>query len=742
MPRINQLSHSVINRIAAGEVIERPASVVKELLENSVDALSTRIEVDVVDGGAELIRITDDGEGIHPDDLLLAVTSHATSKLKEADDLTHVQTMGFRGEALASIAEVSHFRLRSRQADNPAGMELEVNGGVMVPPRECGSPLGTTIEVKQLFFNTPVRRKFMRSSGTELGHICEQFTRIALANPRLHLVLRHNQKVVYELPATDKLQDRLRLFYGSQLAEQLIWVEAEVGKNRVWGYVAHPSQSKATRKGEYLFLNGRWIQDRSLQHALTEAYRGLLMVGRYPITFLFLEMPAEEVDVNVHPTKSEVRFQDSQALFRLLLSTLRTKFLSINLDSQIKVPTAAPKETRAEPQPEPQRPLALSAELAAWADNTIGHNTNGHSVTAHSVSAHSAIGHSAIGNTAASASISAGRATAANPLLIGANAPFKPFPDGNPQPVARSSSTEWQPNQPLASSSHINQSVAGQPPAVSRTALDLPSVAESTALQTGNEFEAVAGHGSSTFTDESPVPLAAYSGTANGSATDALKASVTEMHPPAAGTLTEHAIPESEQPTLPPPLRAMQVHDCYLVVESADGLLVIDQHALHERIMYEHLRERVLAGHVESQRLLLPEAIDLSPSEAAILLENAETLSQIGLEISDFGGHTILLSRYPVMLGKLNLSQLVKDIAQQLCDSGLVPTRRDILDELLHMMSCKAAIKAGQRLTSEEIESLLTQRHLIDDAHHCPHGRPTSLTLSRTELDRQFGRLG
>lgn len=660
MPRINQLSASVINRIAAGEVIERPASVVKELLENSVDALATRIEVDVVDGGAELIRISDDGEGIHPDDLLLAVTSHATSKLQDADDLFSVQTMGFRGEALASIAEVSQFRLRSRQAADDAGMELEVNGGVLVPPRPCGCPLGTSIEVKQLFFNTPVRRKFMRSSGTELGHICEQFTRIALANPRLHLVLRHNQKNVYELPATDRLQDRLRLFYGNQLADQLIWVEAEVGPNRVWGYVAHPSQTKATRKGEYLFLNGRWIQDRTLQHALTEAYRGLLMVGRYPITFLFLEMPPHEVDVNVHPTKAEVRFQDSQQLFRLLLSTLRTKFLSMNLESQIKVPgPAAPFELKAAPVPEPQRSLPLREELSSWAGNQLGRDN-----------------------------------TAWSPTPV---ASFKPYPDGPGTVALRSSATDWQPEQ--------TSFVPDQP-------LD----------------------GSSVAVEEPPS-----SGVSDWNATPAMPPTLAVE--PTVGLPVEptNTVPE---PVVPPPLRAMQVHDCYLVVESADGLLVIDQHALHERIMYEHLRERVLAGTVESQRLLLPESIELSAPEAAVLLDNSATLAQMGLEISDFGGHTVLLSRYPVMLGKLDLPRFIKDVAQQLCESGLTPTRRDILDELLHMMSCKAAIKAGQRLTNEEIESLLLQRHLIDDAHHCPHGRPTSLTLTRTELDRQFGRLG
>ncbi len=671
MTRINQLSPSVINRIAAGEVIERPASVVKELLENSVDALASRIEVDVVDGGAELIRISDDGEGIHPDDLLLAVTTHATSKLSEADDLFRVQTMGFRGEALASIAEVSHFRLRSRQPDNDAGMELEVNGGVISPPRECGCPLGTTIEVKQLFFNTPVRRKFMRSSGTELGHICEQFTRIALANPRLHLVLRHNQKVVYELPATDKLLDRLKLFYGAQLAEQLIWVETTLNNYRVWGYAAHPSQSKATRKGEYLFLNGRWIQDRTLQHALTEAYRGLLMVGRYPITFLFLEMPPDEVDVNVHPTKAEVRFQDSQTLFRLLLSALRTKFLGMNLESQIKVPAAAAGELKTPPVPEPQRPLPLREELNTWANAQFDGNSQ------------APAGESGLG-VPRSSSV---------PWSTTSQVPFKPFPDGG-QPQYRPPTTAWpSPTVPVIAPENTETS------AIAVAEVSAPPPTE-------------------WVPDATPVTAA----------------SPDDSSPAVSNSTATSGLPSA--------FRAMQVHDCYLVVESDEGLTVIDQHALHERIMYEHLRERVLAGNVESQRLLLPEAIDLSPPEASVLLEYSAILAQIGLEISDFGGHTVLLSRYPVMLRKLNLSQFVKDIAQQLCDSGLAPTRRDILDELLHMMSCKAAIKAGQRLTAEEIESLLTQRHLIDDAHHCPHGRPTSLTLSRMELDRQFGRLG
>ncbi len=384
MSRIHQLDSSVVNKIAAGEVIERPANVVKELLENSLDALASRIEIDIEAGGGELIRIVDDGEGIHSDDLLLAVTAHATSKIATADDLFRVQTMGFRGEALASIAEVSRMRIRSRRPDlagdtNPTrergratedsslarrvsltGYEILSDCGRITPPQPCGCPVGTQIEVRQLFANTPVRRKFLKSVGTEFAHIAEHFSRIALAQPRLHLVLRHNGKVVFELPGTQQLLDRIRLLLGNELADNLIPVESESQGVRMWGYVAHPSVSKSTRKSQHLFLNGRWIQDRSLQHALTEAYRGLLMIGRQPIAFLFLEVPADIVDVNVHPTKTEVRFADGQALFRQLLSMLRTKFLSLNFESPMNLPGGGGfSQAGAAPRPR-------GVELQAW----------------------------------------------------------------------------------------------------------------------------------------------------------------------------------------------------------------------------------------------------------------------------------------------------------------------------------------------------------------------------------------
>lgn len=652
MPRIRQLAPQVVNKIAAGEVIERPASVVKELLENSIDALATRIDVDICEGGGELIRIVDDGEGIEPDDLPLAVASHATSKLREADDLFHVRTLGFRGEALASIAAVSRFRIRSRTAAEPAGAQIEVNEGVCGPVQPCGAPVGTSIEVRELFCNVPVRRKFLRQAATEFGHISEQFTKIALAHPRLHLVLKHNEKVVYELPATEKLLDRVVLFYGGELAKNLIPVESEHEGVRVWGYVAHPSQSKANRKGQFLFLNGRWIQDRSLQHALSEAYRGLLMVGRNPVTFLFLEMPADLVDVNVHPTKAEVRFREGQRLYRQLLSTIRNRFLGLDLGNELQV-AGAQASFALQPaprRPDPEQQLQMERDLVAWVqEQTRDWGTPGY-----------------------------------EPV----------YPPLEPDAAAPAGSIVPE-FAPVAETWPANGGVGPLSSAESETSARFVRH-DDTHTPAGQAFDSAA---------------------------------------PTVGTpMGESASPFG--------VRAMQIHDAYLVVETDDGLTVVDQHALHERILYEQFRKRVLAGTVESQRLLVPVPIELPPADVTLLREHADVLDQFGLSLQDFGTNTVLLTGYPVLLRRIEPAQMVRDVAELLAESGRDPARRDLLDGLLHMLSCKAAIKAGQRLSPEEIESLLAQRNLVDDAHHCPHGRPTALILSRSELDRQFGRLG
>jgi len=628
LPEIRRLPASIVNKIAAGEVIERPASVVKELVENALDAGATRVDVAVEKGGSELVRVVDDGCGIPPEQIPLAVTSHATSKLASADDLFSVRTLGFRGEALASIAEVSRLLLRSRVPGESAGAEVEVTGGEMREVAPCGAPTGTTIEVRNLFFNTPVRRKFLRTTQTEMGHASEAVTRLALAQPGVQFTLRHGNRTVYDLPPTGDIRERVAHFFGEELAGALIWVENEFEGVRLSGYVANPMHSRSHNRMQYLFLNGRFIRDRALQHALGEAYRGLLLTGRYPIAFLQLEMPPELVDVNVHPTKLEVRFQDSGRIYSQLLGTLRTRFLSVDLTAMGR---AGATQTREQPPEREQEAQRMRQELVDWAKGELARRAP--------------------------------------------NAPAEPAPAEAPSEAASSTGDDSQP-------------------------LELNPIEPPQFPPPGDESAPAAEQGAAS--EEKARPW--------------------------------EAEPVNSQ-------AAMQVHLRYLVSETDEGMIVIDQHALHERILYEQLRTKVLEGALETQRLLVSEPVDLAPEEAAAVLEAQEILAKLGVIVEPFGGDTVLVTAYPAMLSGFRPGEVLREVARQLLAGGEAPQRRDLIDELLHMMSCKAAIKAGDRLSSEEIVSLLEQRHLAQDAHHCPHGRPTALVFTREELDRQFKRV-
>ncbi len=603
MPRIQQLPSTVITKIAAGEVIERPASVVKELLENSVDAGSTRIDIDVEQGGSELIRVVDNGGGIHPDDLSLAFSNHATSKLASADDLFCVRTMGFRGEALASIGGVAQVTLQSRPADLQVGAEITCHGSALGPMRVWNGAPGTRIEVRHLFYNTPVRRKFLRAPATEMGHLCEMFTRLALARPGLHLTLRHNGKHVYEVAGTTRLEDRIALFFGADVRDRMYAVDMALGAAHLYGYIADPSCDRGNTKTQYLFLNGRWIRDRSLGHAIQEGYRGLIMTGRFPVSILFLDLPPDQVDVNVHPTKAEVRFRDSHALYSLFLKTVRERLAQENLVARLQVPASAA------PPPAPPAPSWLSA-----------------------------------------------------------------------RPTEETSSLFSQPGLP-------------------------------------------------TFT-KNPLPAPPRNGT-----TAPPPPPVPEVAPPTNGTTT------------PPPVaaidadvKAIQMHNAYLVLETPEGMLVIDQHALHERVLFEQIKQRVRAGTLESQQLLIPEPVDLTAEQAARTLEHQQELAELGLGVEEFGGGTILVTRYPALLGRRAPAEILKRVVDHLVSKERLPTREQLLNDLMSLMACHAAVRSGDALTPEEITALAAQRHLAQDAHHCPHGRPTALLFTRQELDRQFRR--
>ena len=576
-------------------------------------------------GGVEMLRVVDNGCGIEPDELELALACHATSKLQDADDLFRVGTLGFRGEALASIAEVSRMTVRSRTAGADGGAQIEATGGKLSDVTPCGCPVGTSIEVHNLFYNMPVRRKAMRSAQTEFGHLKEAFTRIAMAMPQIDFSLSHNDRTVFELSGTKTWLERIAKFFGRDLAENLIWVESDQDEIQLSGYVAHPSHSRANNRLQYLFVNGRHIRDRALQHALREAYRGLLLSQRFPIAFLNLAMPPDQVDVNVHPTKVEVRFNNASGHYSQLLATLRTKFLSTDLHARVRSeeedPTGAHDETHA---------AKLREELVDWAKGKV------------------------------SAWPQAGGAPGAS-----RQATFDmdaADPPGEPLELTRLG-RHWRPG--------------------------------------------------------------------NGEAEEAFD--------PADGERSEEIVGAASRISATS-ARAVQVHNRYLVAESDEGLVIVDQHALHERVLYEHLRERIASGEVETQSLLVPEPVDLAPAEAAAALEHRETLARLGMKIEPFGGDTLLIAGYPAMLANIDPTEVLRALVDQLLRDGKAPNREDLLDDLLHTISCKAAIKAGDRLAPDEISALLEQRHLIKDAHHCPHGRPTALVFTRDELDKQFKR--
>jgi len=634
MARIRQLPSAVITKIAAGEVIERPASVVKELCENSLDAGATRLDVAVLDGGAELIRVVDDGHGIAPDDLALAFANHATSKLADADDLFRVRTLGFRGEALASIGGVAQVALQSRlnppDADSPAavggltvGAEIACHGGQLEPVRLWNGAPGTRIEVRHLFFNTPVRRKFLRTAATEMGHICEVCTRIALAHPGLQLSLTHNGKQVYEVPAAADLLQRIRLFCGSDVADRLYAIDNCQGPAHLYGFIGDPACDRGTAKMQYLFLNGRWIRDRSLGHAVQEAYRGLLMSGRYATAFLFLDLPADHVDVNVHPTKAEVRFRDSGALFSFVLATIRRRLSAENLTARLRPP--------------PLGATAAAVQGTPWLRPQVEEQ-------------------------AASLFSQPGFPT------------FTKNPLPEPKRVPPS-----EPQAPVSDVSHAQTPSNGQ----HHESGDVPNPTASGVNGTGN-------------------------GTGNGITNDA---------------------------------KAIQLHHAYLVLETPEGMLVIDQHALHERILFEQLKERFRAGTLEAQKLLIPEPVELSAEQAAKTLERRGALAELGLGVEDFGGGTLLVTSYPAILGKTPPAEILKSVVDYFAGQDRLPSREHLLNELMSLMACHAAVRSGDPLTPDEVSALIAQRHLVQDVHHCPHGRPTALLFTRHELDRQFRRV-
>ena len=595
---IRKLSAHLINQIAAGEVIERPASVVKELTENALDAGAKRIEVRVEEGGRQLIRVADDGRGMVPEQLPLAIEPHATSKITAVEDLSAIQTLGFRGEALASIASVSRMELISRPAEAEAGARISVQGDLAGEPVPEPCAPGTVVEVRDLFYNVPARRKFMRGAPTEYGHINDMLGRVAMAHPRVGFSLWHQGKRRWDLPAGQSPTDRCRDRLGREVEEGLIEFKSNEQGVRLWGMAAMPELAKPTAKGQFLYVNGRPVRDRSIGHALREAYRGLIPPSRQPMVVLFVDLDPGRVDVNVHPTKSEVRFADRDQVFRQVLATVRQALRSEDLIPAVSLPVQNPVSAAAEPA---TRPMAAP---------------------------------SMFGRTSA-----------------------EPAP--------------------------------GQADLASQS--DRPSA---------------------------PLPV--------------------QPHEAVAGS--EPAPAETVRPTT---RTVLQVHNAYIVTEDEQGLIIIDQHALHERMMFEMLMDRMRRfGRLESQRLLSPAVLEAGPTQQATLEQIEPLLERLGIETTPMGPNAVAVHAFPTLLFErhVEIHPFMEDLIARAEAEGFVPSDEQALHEVVDMMSCKAAVKAGDSLSEQELSQLLSQREQIERASNCPNSRPTTIRLTLRDLEKQFKR--
>lgn len=625
MPRIHPLSDLLVNKIAAGEVIERPGSVVKELVENSLDAGARRIEISLEQGGRKLISVSDDGHGMDAEDLARCILPHATSKITREEDLFAIRTMGFRGEALPSIGSVSQLQITSRTADSDAAHQVSMVGQKVEPLTAAARPVGTTVEVRQLFFNVPARLKFLRTAQTELGHITEQIARVALARTDVEFRILHNGREVQHLRATGDLRSRIADLFGAELAASLLdFTRSERGLE-IRGFAGHPADSRSSAKWQYILLNGRYIRDRFIAHATREAYRGLMEAHRQPVFFITLQVDPATVDVNVHPTKIEVRWQDSSLVYSQVLSCLRDRFLTTNLSPRYQGASAAP----------------------------------------------------------ASQTTDAG--------LFGSDAAAPHIDSADEEAQADIEATRRQ---------QVRQSVADffrRHPAGSP------------------------GPSSGPFSGHRP----SYSGYGT---------------PPAAAPADSPPTPRPIPPADPGQAAALQIHDCFLVTQTPDGIEIIDQHALHERILYEQFSAQLAGGSLESQRLLLPETLDVTPDQIELIESHGALFKQLGFELGAYGPSAIAVHATPSLLRPERVNAFLRDALDRLSDRQTPASAEMLLNDFVSMMACKAAVKAGDHLCPEEIQALLARRHQVHRSSNCPHGRPTSLILTLSDLERQFKR--
>lgn len=625
--RIQLLTPRLANQIAAGEVVERPASVAKELLENSLDSGARRIDVEVEQGGVKLLRVRDDGGGISADDLPLALARHATSKIRELEDLEGVLSLGFRGEALASISSVARLTLTSRTASASEAWQVETEGRDMTPRvQPAAHPVGTSVEVRDLFFNTPARRKFLKAEKTEFDHLQEVIRRLALARFDVAFHLRHNGKTVLSLhEAHDDMARARRVgaICGGGFMEQALPIEVERNGLRLWGWVGLPTFSRSQADLQYFFVNGRAVRDKLVAHAVRQAYRDVLFNGRHPTFVLFLELDPTGVDVNVHPTKHEVRFREGRSVHDFLYGTLHRALADVRPEDQLAAPAAASEIVR---------PSGLQA-------GEFG-------------------------------------------------------PQGEMRLAA---SVLEQPQVPQHAISNAGSGAGYQYQYTPRPSQPLPA-AESQAVY--REFYKPLG-------DD-----------ATGS-----------------GTTT---LPESQGDIPPLGYALAQLKGIYILAENAVGLVLVDMHAAHERIMYERLKVAMASEGLSGQPLLVPESLALSQREADCAEEHAQWFQRLGFELQRLGPETLAIRQIPALLKQAEANRLVQDVLADLMEYGTSDRIQAHLNELLGTMACHGAVRANRRLAIPEMNALLRDMENTERSGQCNHGRPTWTQMGLDDLDKLF----
>ncbi|WP_417526828.1 DNA mismatch repair endonuclease MutL [Marinomonas shanghaiensis] len=637
MQRINLLSPRLANQIAAGEVVERPASVVKELLENSLDAGASQLDIDVEQGGVRCIKIRDNGTGIMKDDLSLALSRHATSKIVTLDDLEAVKTLGFRGEALASISSVSRMHLTSRAENEQEAWRVEAEGKDMAAAvRPASHPQGTTIEVRDLFFNTPARRKFLRTEKTEFVHLEEVVKRLALSRYETGFRLSHNGKQVYDLrPVTDQLhaEHRLATLLGKKFIENALTLDVEAAGLRLWGWIGLPTFSRSQADLQYFFVNGRVVKDKLVAHAVRQAYRDVLYNGRHPTFVLYLELDPATVDVNVHPTKHEVRFRDGRLVHDFLFSRIHKAIADVRPESDA-APTGMSQSVGGE---------ALSRAVDITEQSALP-----------------------LSNRSASSSMDWMRSTSSTPDV-----------------------------------SEVRGQLDGMR-RLSDYAQEYVSSTEIVDPETGEIRE---------------VPPLNSLGESQGSFVRS----------------------ESDYQTVPPlGFAVAQLHGVYILSESEQGLILVDMHAAHERIVYERMKTAFYQKNIASQPLLVPINIAVSQSEADLVEESADVFSAFGFCVERAGLESIMVREVPIILIRGDVEGLVRDVISDLSANGVSDLLASRANELMASMACHGAVRANRKLTVAEMNSLLRDMEVTERSGQCNHGRPTWAHLSMSDLDKLF----